>query len=391
MTLSTALVALGLALSIAGMAEATSSHRKSCTYRLYATGSPGTVSSLLFTPPNKLEVTEQTALGHSPSWITFDKHGKQAYVLGTNALVLGLDGLQQKGLSGGYSTGGDGPVASCLVQDCLFVANYGAGSASIMSISPKGLLSAPPAQVFQYTREGVGPVTSRQDHCYAHDATASPDGGWVYICDLGSDEIHHIKVNKHDCAQSTAEVESTKVAIASGPRHLSFHRDSKQDKQFAYLASELSCTLTAFAHDPQTGKLDMIGEPLLSVPEGTPLGGNLTAGPQRTTAEVVISPDGRFVYVSDRGDDVEDHITVFERATDGSICYLDWFPSGGQMPRHFSMSADGKYLAVGHETTGNVVILERDEQTGALVKTGAVLDDLRGTQFAGFFPPQPYV
>ncbi|UZJ56851.1 hypothetical protein CBS101457_006171 [Exobasidium rhododendri] len=377
---------------VEGKSMSTQSH--SIGYPIYATTSKEQVASLLFTPPDKLELLSEPTSGTGASWITFDKKKGYAYVLGEGANVyeLGGGGKTVRISQVETSTRGIEPVASSIVHGCLFVANYGSGSASILEISPKDhLLSSPPAQVIQYTRKGVGPVIERQGQSYAHDVSVSPDEGWVYICDLGSDEIHHIRVNKKQCSKSTAEKESTPVALGSGPRHLSFYKDHSTGQQFAYLASELATTLTAFAHDPQTGKLHQIGSPLLTVPKGMPLGGSLTVGPQRTTAEVAVSPDGDYVYVSNRGDEKEDHITIFARRSDGSIDYKEWVLSGGLMPRHFSMSVDGKYLAVAHQNSSNVVILKRDVASGSLSKTGAVFSDLDGTAFAGFYPPQPYV
>jgi 6-phosphogluconolactonase len=387
------LLLLGLASSVMASSY-TPAH--STFYPIYVTGAGlDKVATLHFTPPNKLELIAETVAAQDPSWITLDSHSTYAYVHGTNLSVIELDqhGKQTKevGSKRGYPIGGDEAVASCLVNNCLFVANYMSGSASIIPISRKDHLPSAPPKIIQYTRNGIGPVTKRQDHSYAHDATASPDGGWVYVCDLGSDEIHHIKVNKHDCLHSEAQKDSTKLAEGSGPRHLTFSESKENGKQYAYLASELACTLTAFSHDPMTGELTRIGQPLLTVPKGTPLGGSLTDGPQRTTAEVVVSPDGRFVYVSNRGDDVEDHISIFSRSTDGAALYLNWVPSGGKMPRHFSMSKDGKYLAIAHEKSDNVVILERDPHSGSLKKTGAVVSNIKSPQFAGFYPPQPTV
>lgn len=381
-----------------GMAAASSIYPSShpVYYPIYVTGAGlGKVATVHFTPPSKIELLSEAVSAQGPSWITFDASSGHGYVHGGNLSVIDLEqhGRPAKavGPSAGYTTGGEEAVASCLVDQCLFVANYGSGSASIFTISHRDHLPSGPPKVISYTRSGIGPVTSRQDHCYAHDATASPDGGWVYICDLGSDEIHRIRVNKHECSQSEGLKDSTKVAPGSGPRHLSFSARQKQGKQFAYLASELACTLTAFTQDPKTGELTQIGQPLLTVPKGVPLGGSLSAGPQRTTAEVAVSPDARFVYVSNRGDDTEDHITVFSISGDGGISYLGWAPSGGKMPRHFSMSKDGRYLAVAHEKSDNVVILERNEQTGMLSAPVAVLSNIKGPQFAGFFPPQPLV
>lgn len=375
------------------MTPATSSHSSFQDYTIYATTSSGKAEKLLFTSPNNLSLAEDIQVGEGQSWITFDTASNTSYILGSRVNVVGLDAqgkCKQIGKMQGYSTSGDEPVAGCIVDACLFVANYGSGSVSIFPLSPQTHLPTSSPKMIQYTRKGVGPVTSRQDKCYAHDATASPDKGWVYICDLGSDQIHHIKVNKGDCFHSREE-ESTTLALGSGPRHLSFYKDEKSKAQFAYLASELTSTVTAFHHDPMTGKLTQIGEPLVTVPNGVSLGGNQKAGPQRTAAEITISPNGQQVYVSNRGDAIEDHITIFQRNTDGSLKYRDWVLSGGLMPRHFSMSQDGAFLAVAHQTSNNVVILERDAKTGSLKKTSAVMKNLEGSKFAGFYPPQPYV
>lgn len=247
--------------------------------------------------------------------------------------------------------------------------------------------STKPVKQFQFKRKGTGPVKERQDHSYAHDAVASPDGGWVYVPDLGADVIHHIQVGKTSCKQAKRRG-GTRVDAGSGPRHLAFYKDGQSGQQYAYLSSELATTLTAFRHDPETGRLELIvGQPVPAYPPGTDRGGSEDAGPQLTVAEVAVSPDGRFVYVSNRGDLHEDHISIFVRdAQTGAVTFQQWIPSGGRNPRHFSLSADGSYLAVANQLSTNVVIFKRDAQTGLLQKTGAEVDDVGAVAFAGFLP-----
>jgi 6-phosphogluconolactonase len=183
--------------------EGATTHLHSNAHQIYAT-TKDSVASLLFTPPNKLDLLSETQSEPGASWIAFDTEKGYGYVLGEKAGVLRLSDkgkTERVGHAAGYSTSteGDEPVAGSIVHGCLIVANYGSGSAAIIRISPNDhLLSSPPAQVIQYTRKGVGPVTERQDHSYAHDVSISPDQGWAYICDLGSDQIHRIQVNKQD-------------------------------------------------------------------------------------------------------------------------------------------------------------------------------------------------
>lgn len=362
------------------------------SYRIITAGYTSGIHSLTFEAPNTLRREHSLNDTGSPSWVTFQSD--IAYVISEEGpvgkvytVLIGKPNsrLQVIGSQKGYKTNGSSPVASCVVGQCLYVANYMSGSASVLQLSNRIPNTENPIKTFQFTRKGTGPVSSRQDHSYAHDAVASPDGGWVYIPDLGADEIHHIQVGT-DCSQAS-NTSSTKVSEGSGPRHIAFYKDSKTGKQYAYLASELSTTLTAFLHDANTGSLTAIGEPVLSVPEGTSLGGNQTAGPQITSAEVVVSHDGRFVYVSVRGDKKEDHIALFQRDTrSGQITFQEWTPSGGRLPRHISQSFDGKYLAVAHQTTNNVVVFSRDSESGQLIPTGAEVRNLDKVAFAGFVP-----
>ena len=385
------------------------------SYEILTTGYSGNVVPLQFQPPSDLQIAKHGQLnnqtGDSPSWITitkaqFPQSKTLAYITNEseNGTVFVLQKSQEIplfssssdwkviGNKEGYSTAGSGPVASCVQGQCLYIANYNSGSAAVIQLNKDGIPSEQndrPANVFQYKVNQTGPVSTRQDHSYAHDAVASPDGNWVYICDLGADQIHHIKTTKtSNCSQSIDQKnQSIQLKSGSGPRHLAFYKDEKTQKQYAYLTSELASTLTAFEHDPESGNLNVIGKPILSVPEGIPLGGNQSAGPQRTTAELAISPDGKFVYVSDRGDDVEDHITIYKRdQKDGSIQFEKWVKSGGKMPRHFSLSQDGHFFAIAHQTTGNVVIFKRDIQSGDLIKTGAEVKNLDQVAFAGFVP-----
>ncbi|SPO32248.1 uncharacterized protein UTRI_02805 [Ustilago trichophora] len=297
----------------------------------------------------------------------------------------------------GSSSGGDGPV-SCLIghgpsRNLLFVANYGSGSAGVLTINPKdGTLSETPKQVFQFTRPPnapkVGPVPDRQDHSYAHQVSISPSGKWVYVCDLGADQIHHLHITHRGEVKFTG---STDVKVGSGPRHITFHRDAG-GRVFAYLASELDNTVSAFSVNEETGELNLIGAPIIASPPGVPLSGEGILPTNRTTAEIAVVPAGDFVYVSDRGDMTEDHISIFKRDQGtGQLEFLEWVGSGGRMPRHFSLSSDtakdkdAKWLAVGHQTDQNIVLFERNVKSGMLTKVDT-RTDVGQVAFTGFSP-----
>ncbi|SJX66072.1 uncharacterized protein SRS1_13513 [Sporisorium reilianum f. sp. reilianum] len=365
---------------------------------------------------------QANASGTSPSWIAFssrDAHfprspsGKDTLYAVTDlysvdetapgrifshtysAGTITATGKSEAQRTKGTSSGGDGPV-SCLVghgpsKGLLFVANYNSGSAAVLGIEQDGTLTEP-KHVFQFTRPAsqpkVGPVADRQDHSYAHQVSISPSGRWVYVCDLGADQIHHLRVSANGTVEFTG---STEVKVGSGPRHITFHRDAA-GKTYAYLASELDNTVSAFSVNEHSGALHMIGTPLLASPAGVPLSGAGVLPTNRTTAEIALPPAGDFVYVSNRGDTRQDHISVFKRnLTTGELSFVEWTGSGGRMPRHFSLSsdsgrdADARWLVVGHQTDENLVVFRRDVRTGRLERVSEVRD-VGQVAFAGFSP-----
>lgn len=295
----------------------------------------------------------------------------------------------------GTSSGGDGPV-SCLIghgesKGLLFVANYNSGSAGVLGIKEDGTLESEPRTVIQFTRPKdqpkIGPVADRQDHSYAHQVSISPSGEWVYVVDLGADQIHHLHI-KSGQVEFTG---STNVKVGSGPRHITFYKDDS-GKTWGYLASELDNTVSAFTVNESTGELSQIGNAILASPPGVPLSGEGILPTNRTTAEIAVVPQGDFVYVSNRGDMKSDHISIFRRnQSTGRPEFQQWVESGGRMPRHFSLSsesgkdAQAKWLVVGHQTDQNIVVFSRDAETGKLEKVEEK-KDVGQVAFVGFSP-----
>ncbi|EST05834.1 Lactonase, 7-bladed beta propeller [Kalmanozyma brasiliensis GHG001] len=359
---------------------------------------------------------EPNSSGTSPSWIAYSSRksshsheGKDTFYAVTDLYTVdetspgrvfshtfhpSTGSITHTGPSHGVSSGGDGPVSALIghgpSKGLLFVANYNSGSASVLAILPDGTLSEP-TQVFHFHRPAnqpkVGPVADRQDHSYAHQVALSPSGGWVYVCDLGADQIHHLRIDHGKVHRAG----STDVKIGSGPRHITFHKDA-EGRSWGYLASELDNTVSAFKLDEQSGKLELVGKPVLASPPGVPLSGPGVLETNRTTAEIAVVPSGDFVYVSERGDRKEDHISIFKRnQKSGELSFVDWVSSGGRMPRHFSLSSDSgrddkaRWLVVGHQTDQNIVVFERDAKTGGLTKRQTV-QGVGPVAFTGFSP-----
>ena len=157
-------------------------------------------------------------------------------------------------------------------------------------------------------------------------------------------------------SKSKLERHSTwKAKPGAGPRHLAFHPEGR----WLYSINELDATLTVLAFDNQSGILtekQTIGT--LPVDFTDP----------NTTAEVVVHPNGRFVYCSNRG---HDSTAVFGIDTDtGRLTLIEIEPTRGGHPRFIGIEPSGKYLIAANRDADNLVSFKIDSETGKLTPTG---------------------
>ena len=136
--------------------------------------------------------------------------------------------------------------------------------------------------------EGSGPDKGRQEKPHAHGIYLDAAERFAFSPDLGADRVF---VYRFDAAKGTLEPHgAAPLDPGSGPRHLAFHPNGK----YLYVINELLSTVTAFSYDAEKGALAPI-QTVSALPAGF--------SGKSWTAEVAVSPDGRFVYGSNRGDD----------------------------------------------------------------------------------------
>lgn len=225
----------------------------------------------------------------------------------------------------------------------LYLTNYVGGTIARYPIAQNGELA--PAETV-LVLEGSGPH-DRQDSSHPHSATVSPDGRWVMVADLGTDLIHTLTTADTEW-KSQAEVQ---LPPGAGPRHLAFHPTAP----YAFSINELNSTITAFHYQLENGALHIIDH-YSSLPTDFE-GFNLTA-------DIHISPDGRWLYASNRG-----HNSIVAYAIDektGQLTYLQHADSGGDFPRNFAIHPDGQSLWVANQNTDNIRVFALDDQTGRL-------------------------
>jgi 6-phosphogluconolactonase len=236
----------------------------------------------------------------------------------------------------------------------VLVANYGGGNVAVLPIGSDGRLG-PASSVSMH--EGSGPNASRQDKPHAHGVYLSADERFAFSPDLGADRVF---VYRYDAGRGALDPHgAAAVPPGSGPRHMAFDPSEHN----AYVINELLSTITVFAYDKAKGALTA-GESVTTLPAGF-TGASFTA-------EVAVSPDGRFVYGSNRG---ADSIAVFARdAASGRITPVGHVPVGGKTPRHFTLAPDGRFLLAAHQGSDSIAVFRVDTATGLLAPVGARIE-----------------
>ena len=236
----------------------------------------------------------------------------------------------------------------------LLVANYTGGSVSTFPVAPDGRIE-PAAAFVQHT--GSGPNKERQEGPHAHFIASSSDNRFVFVVDLGLDEV---AVYHFDPARGSLipnHPPFAKLAAGAGPRHLAFHPNGK----FAYVLSEVNSTVTAFAYDAQNASFSAL-QTLSTVPN------DFSA--HNDTAEIVVHPSGKFLYASNRGHDSIAEFTI--DPAQGTLTLAGDFPTQGKEPRNFAVDPTGKFLLAANQESNNIVVFRIDQSTGALTATGQI-------------------
>ena len=266
------------------------------------------------------------------------------------------------------SAGASGPAYISLdaTGQAAFVANYSGGVVSTFHVLPDGSLSEPVDRIdfHDAARFGPhGPVGGRQDGPHPHATTVSPDNRFLLVNDLGKDAIDVFPIDP--AGAHLAEMEPhrfTNGRPGSGPRHVAFHPNGR----WVYSINELDSTIDRFLWET-THKGGGSQAVLIETQNVTKLLDPGFSG-RSTAAEVAISPDGYFLYASNRG---EDTLVVFgiDQAS-GDLKMLQRIGCGGRTPRHFTLSPSGGWLVCGNQDSATVTVFKRDGSAGTL--TGPV-------------------
>lgn len=230
----------------------------------------------------------------------------------------------------------------------IFVSNYSSGNFAVYSINEDGSLGALSQEV---QHEGNGPNKSRQQSPHVHSTTISPDNRFLFVCDLGTDEITSYPFDAVKGKLDLDKSEATKVAPGAGPRHMAFSKNGS----FAYSVDELFGTVNVFSR--KGGHLTLVQTAdALKAEKGKAAG-----------ADIHVSPNGKFLYVSQRSNST---IEVYKiNKSSGKISFVNSYSTEGNFPRNFTIHPSGKWLLVANQKTHNITVFKVNKRTGTLVYT----------------------
>jgi 6-phosphogluconolactonase len=283
----------------------------------------------------------------SPSFLAISSTGKNLYCVGEVNEVNGKKGggvtafaldpkTGQLTKLNQLLSGGAGPCHVALSPDdkTAVVANYGGGSCAFFSINPDGSLKS---QTKFFQHEGTGPNKQRQEKAHAH-CGAIPVGQHAFVVDLGIDRVKLYRL-KPGTAETAGEFV---LPPGSGPRHISLDMQNG----YAFICGELNSTANVVKFNPNHPEVEpKVVQSLSTLPGGKPVPGN-------STAEIVRHPNGKFVYVSNRG-----HNSIAAFAWDGSkLTPVGHATEGIKIPRNFNIDPTGKWMIVANQDGDSAVV-----------------------------------
>jgi 6-phosphogluconolactonase len=237
----------------------------------------------------------------------------------------------------------------------VLVANYSGGNAAVLPVGPDGRLGERTGFV---QHEGRG-ATKRQSGPNGHSINLDAANKFAIVADLGLDKVF---IYRYDAAAGTltaSEPPYVEMAPGAGPRHAVFHPSGR----FAYVINEIDSTITPLAYDAAKGQFTK-RKSVSTLPEG--FQGN------NSTAEVVVHPNGKYVYGSNRG---HNSIAAFSvNADDGTLNLIGHQTEGVKTPRNFVIDPSGNYLLVGSQSADQVVVFRIDAASGKLTPTGTTIE-----------------
>jgi len=229
----------------------------------------------------------------------------------------------------------------------ILTANYSSSDFVLFSLKEDHSLNS---ETQRQTLEGKGPNEKRQEKSHPHSVKFGT-GNRFYVPDLGTDRIMIYELDSEKHSFTPNDPPFVQCEAGNGPRHLCF----LPDKKTVYAANELASTVTGF-HVLKNGALEAFQTISTLLPDQKSETPNYPA-------EIASTPDGNFLYVSNRG---HESLACFKVTMDGTLILREVVPVHGKNPRHFAVSPSGNFLIVANQDSKNVTLFKIHPETGKL-------------------------
>lgn len=233
----------------------------------------------------------------------------------------------------------------------VLVANYLGGNVAVFPVEKDGELGA---LIDLEQHSGTGANKDRQESAHAHSINFDKSNRYTVACDLGIDKILIYRFDSKTGKLQPNEQPFFQTKAGAGPRHFAFHQNGKS----AFVINELDSTITTFFYDGEHGTLKE-NQTVPTLPADFS-GAN-------TCADIHVSPNGKFLYGSNRG---HDSIVSYRIDKKGKLEFIEHTLTGGKTPRNFAIDPTGKFLLAANQNSDSIVVFRIDEKSGKLSRTG---------------------
>jgi 6-phosphogluconolactonase len=253
------------------------------------------------------------------------------------------------------SSAGNNPcyVTADKTGNWVMVGNYSSGTLAVLPVSKTGRLDTA-VTVIEHSGRSVN--TERQNEPHVHSTVLSPDNKYLIVPDLGMDKVMQYRFDQKRGTLTPTSPAFTMTKAGAGPRHFEFH----PNKKFAYLVEELTGGISAYRYSARTGELALLQNISTLPPDYLEYAGS---------ADIHVSPDGKFLYASNRGESNTIAIFSINKET-GMLTAIGHQSTLGKTPRNFNFDPGGNFLLAANQNSDEIVVFKIDKATGLLSDTG---------------------
>jgi 6-phosphogluconolactonase len=307
-------------------------------------GSEGVYRCWMDTITGKLSTPEIAARLENPSYLAVSSDNQHLWTVGEMNRTYCLSAFsidKTMNLKFINSQSGEGSY-SCYISELvagkwLGAASYGSGLVTFYPLNADG---------------GIGSLSTVDKHwgrvTRAHCIVPDPNGKYVYSADLGLDKILVYTINEGKLVPYA----ETTLPKGVGPRHIDFDVSGR----WMAVANERASSVLIIKRDTSQAFTLVVSQTKMLPP---------TFKQINSAADIHFSPDGRFLYASNRG-----HNSIVIYAFDcasGALKTLGWATQGINRPRNFAIDPTGKFLLVANQDGNNIIVFRRNQKTGMLI------------------------